>query len=38
MIHDSGEYVFDDGVEEGETDPVEIDAVWRVNRFANAER
>ena len=35
---DSGEYEFDDGIEEGETDAVEIDAVWRVNLLSNVER
>ena len=35
---DSGGYEFDDGVEEGETDAVEIDAVWRVNLLSNVER
>ena len=35
---DSGEYEFDDGVEEGETDAVEIDAVCRVNLLSNVER
>ena len=35
---DSGEYEFDDGVEEGETDAVEIDAVWRANLFSKIER
>ena len=35
---DSGEYEFDGGVEEGETDAVEIDALWRANLFSNAER
>ena len=32
---DSSGYEFDDGVEEGETDAVEIDAVWRVNLLSN---
>ena len=32
---DSGEYEFDDGVEEGDTDAVEIDAVCRVNLLSN---
>ena len=35
---DSDEYEIDDGVEEGETDAVEIDAVWRLNIFSNVER
>ena len=35
---DSGEYGFDDAVEEGETDAVEIDAVWRLNLLSNVER
>ena len=35
---DSAEYEFDDDVEEGETDAVEIDAVWRVNLLSNVER
>ena len=35
---ESGEYEFDDAVEEGETDEVEIDAVLRVNLFSNGER
>ena len=34
---DSGEYEFDDGVDEGETDAVEIDAVWSVNLLSNVE-
>ena len=34
---DSCGYEFDDGVEEGETDAVEIAAVWRVNLFSNVE-
>ena len=33
-----GEYEFDDGVEVGETDAVEFDAVWRVDQFSNVER
>ena len=35
---DSDEYEFDDCVEEGETDAVEIDAVWRVPLLSNVER
>ena len=35
--HSAG-YEFDDGVEQGETDAVEIDAVWRVNLLSNVER
>ena len=35
---DSGGYEFGDGVEEGETDAVEMDAVWRVNLMSNVER
>ena len=35
---DSDEYEFDDGGDEGETDAVEIDAVWRVNLLSNVER
>ena len=32
---DSGEYEFDDSVDEGEPDAVEIDVVWRGNQFSN---
>ena len=35
---DSGEYEFDDGVEESETDAGEIAAVGRVNLLSNVER
>ena len=35
---DSGEYEFDDGFEEDETDAVEIDAVCRVTMLSNVER
>ena len=35
---DSGEYEFDDGVEECEPDAVVIAVVWRVNQFSNVER
>ena len=35
---DSDGYEFDDGVEEGEIDAVEIDAVWRVNLLSNVQR
>ena len=35
---DSGGYEFADGVEEGETDAVEIDVMWRVNLLSTVER
>ena len=35
---DSDEYEFDEGVEEGETDAVEIDAVCRENLLSNVKR
>ena len=35
---DSDEYEFDDGVDEGEPDAVEIHVGWRVHLFSNVER